>query len=366
MKKTWFAAILLALGLWLGGSGSARAEAIRELVYLQNAMSLPVSGVGIVTGLSNTGDKNVAAITMIRDYLAGSDLNFELSQFTAGNIALVQVYGELKPFTRANNRFTVTVTAMNDAKSLAGGQLLHCRLFDGDGTLMGEANGQVVVGATSLNRGTILDGAQQLAENPFGNVLNKEDNSIALCLNRPNWGDANAICRQINQNPSLNPYLQETSMFAETEASRPVAYAYDAGQVIVFVPPQYRLRSELTSYIEGIMKVPVSVDRPAIIYINRAKNSIVVTGDIRVNNASVSLQDKSVTLRPETPERPAGYVLENETPRSLVELDGPGSYADLQGLIDTLNAMGLTTEQITIIFEELVGSKAIHAELVNR
>ncbi|MCC8189287.1 MAG: flagellar basal body P-ring protein FlgI [Planctomycetes bacterium] len=190
-----------------------------------------------------------------------------------------------------------------------------------------------------------------------------DDGVIRLNLKTPNWSDSYTIARQINQTPSLNPYLQEASMFAEAEPPQPVAWAVDSGQVRVEVPPRYR--HQLTAYIHNILEVPVSVNRPATISINRAKNTIVITGDVRVNNATISVQDKTVTVRPETMEDPAAYILENETPRNLVEVDGPGSFADLQGLIDTLNAMGLTTEQVIIVFEELRTAGAIRAELLD-
>ncbi len=52
--------------------------------------------------------------------------------------------------------------------------------------------------------------------------------------------------------------------------------------------------------------------------------------------------------------------------KTAVELDGPGSYADLSGLVDTMNAMGLTTEQIISMFEELRAAGAINAELISQ
>lgn len=360
---------LILCGLCLALSGAARAEMIRELVVIQNAIPVPLEGIGIVTGLSNTGDKSVAALNLLREYMSNKNFDFDLSSLATGNIALVRVSAELPPFSRPGQKFDVTVTSISDAKSLAGGELLACDLFvnAGDEYATARATGQVIVGNNALTRGIIPwgtnSGAMQIEAYDFGQYINSEG-VLRLNLNKPNWNDATVIARQINQTPSLNPYLQESSMFAESEPSRPVARALDAGQVRVDVPPQYR--TDVPRYIANILDVPVSVNRPATILINRAKNAIVVTGDIRVNNAMVSLQDKTVTVRPETAEEPAAYVLENETPRNLVEIDGPGTYADLQGLVDTLNAMGLTTDQVITVFEQLRASGAINADFVNQ
>lgn len=358
--------LVLILSFCLFISGYARAEMVRDIVTLQGATPIPLEGIGIVTGLANTGDKKDASLTLLRKYMSNSNYDFDVTSLATGNIAIVRVKGELPPFSRPGQKFPITVTSIGDAKSLEGGELLSCDLFSGK-ELMARATGQVITGAGILTRGTIPSGvnsgALQLATYPLGYVVNDEG-IFRLNLNRANWADADTISRQINQTPFLNPSLMETSMFAEAEETKPVAYAKDAGQVLVKIPDLYKY--ETTRYIASVLEVPVSINRPATILVNRARNSIVVTGDIRVNNAVVSLQDKMVTLRPEEDNQPAGYTLNNQTPRNLIELDGPGSYADLQGLIDTLNAMGLTTEQVITIFEQLRSAGVIHAELINQ
>lgn len=345
---------------------------VRDLVTIQNASPIPLDGIGIVTGLAGTGDKSEAAISLLRSYMQKMNTSFDVSSLERGSVALVKVTAELPPFIRPGQKFPVIVTSISGAKSLSGGELLSCDLVSGrtdprtgKREVMARASGHVQVGTDPTTRGVIPAGenAGALAVVPFPitKVINDEG-WLRLNINRANWADANSIARQINQTPSLNPNLREVSMFAESEDVKPVAYARDAGQVIVMVPEQYRY--DITRYVAGILEVQVSLDRPATIVINRSRNSIVVTGDVRVGNAMVSLQDKTVTLRPETPDEPAAYTLDNETPRRLVEIEGPGSYADLESLIDTLNAMGLNTDQIITIFQQLRTAGAITANLV--
>ncbi len=324
----------------------ARAEAVRELVTIQGAPPIQLEGIGIVTGLPGTGDKKDAALEMLKKYLSNSSHDFDLKNLSLGNIAFVRVTAEMPPFSRPGQKFPVSVTSLGDAKNLTGGELLSCDLFGGDGELYARATGQVVVGAGVQTRGTIpsgnSSGALQFTPYPFGKVVS-DDGFIRLNLLRANYADSVAIARQINQTPSLNPYLQETTMFAEAAPTQPVAWAKDPGQVLVRIPNEYIY--DQARYIAEVLAVPVAVDRPARIVVNRSRNSIVVTGDIRVNNAVVSLQDKTVTVLPEQDDEPARYALAADAPRNLIELDGPGTYADLQSLIDTLNAMGLGTNQ---------------------
>lgn len=342
--------------------GQARAEMIRELVTLQGAVPVSLEGIGIVTGLSNTGDKSKAAQELLREYLSNNNLNFEASSLAVGNIALVRVSAEMPPFSRPGQKLPVYVSSIGDAKSLQGGVLLQCDLMDGN-TLVARANGQVVVGANHLTRGVVPagqgGGALQLEAYRFGQVV--KNNVFRINLNTPNWADANNIARQINLNPALNPNVRESVMFSEATPAEPVAYAKDMGQVFVKVPPPHR--TNVAGFISALLDTPVAIDRPATILVNRAKNTIVVTGDIRVQNAMISLQDKTVTIRPETDQEPAAYTLANDTPRTALEIDGPGTYADLQSLITTLNAMGLNTDQVITMFEQLRQAGAIRAEL---
>jgi flagellar P-ring protein precursor FlgI len=335
-------------------------------------MPITLEGVGIVTGLANTGDSKGAALELLRKYMRNMDFNFDAGSLATGSVALVRVSAELPPFSRPGQRFSVEVSALNAPKSLVGGTLLTCDLFanvidDPDGRpkkVFASATGQVMVGTNVLTRGKVPDGmnsgAQQIETYPFGKVVNRRG-EVRLNLKHGSWADAYGIARQINQTPSLNPYLQETTMFAEAGPSRPVAYAMDAGQVMIQIPEQFRY--SVTRYISDMLAAPVTVERPATILVNRGKNSIVVTGDIQVNNAMISIQDKTVTIRPETEEEPAAYTLENATPRGAVEIEGPGTYANLQSLIDTLNAMGMNTEQVIIVFEQLREAGAIRARL---
>lgn len=345
----------------------AYGESVREIVTIQGAPPVQLEGVGIVTGLPGTGDKKPAALEMLRKYLGNNKYDFDAGQLAAGNIAFVRVSAEMPPFSRPGQKFSVKVSSLNDAKNLTGGELLASDLVGGDGELYARATGQVVVGSELLTRGIIppgeSSGATQIGVYPFGKVVSF-DGKVRLNLKRPNITDAVAIARQINQTPSLNPYLEEATMFSSGEAKKPVAFAVDPGQVLVTIPPEHRY--EQSRYLSQILNVQVAVDRPARIVVNRAKNTIVVTGDIQVRNAVVSLKDKTVTVQPETDTRPARYTLENDTPRSLIELEGPGTYADLQGLIDTLNATGLKTEEIITIFEELRAAGALNAEFVGQ
>lgn len=359
--------LILALIMVSALSATARAEAVRELVTIQGAPPIQLEGLGIVTGLPGTGDKRDAALEMFRKYLSNINQDFDAKNLSLGNIAVVRVTAEMPAFSRPGQKFPVSVTSVGDAKSLIGGELLGCDLYGGDGELYARATGQVVVGAAILTRGVIpagdSSGALQFTPYPFGKVVS-DDGFLRLNLKRANYADSVSISRQINQTPSLNPYLQESTMFAEEAPSQPVAWAKDAGQVLVRIPREHIY--DQSRYIAQVLAVPVAVDRPARIVVNRSRNSIVVTGDIRVSNAVVSLQDKTVTIVPPTDEEPARYTLANDTPRRLVELDGPGTYADLQSLIDTLNAMGLGTGQIITIFEELRAAGALNAEFVSQ
>lgn len=375
-RNRMFMRLGAALAACLLFAGAARAVAIRELANLAEALPIQVEGVGIIAGLAGTGDKGKAAHEMLLKYLSNANFDFEPGTIEMGSLALVSVSAEIPPFSPVGNKIPVRVTAFNNAKSLYGGVLLRTELFIpatdrrpgiNERDILAIASGRVVVGSGHLTSGEIAagvnGGATVTLPHKFGKILDK-DWSFRLSLKNPNHADAASIARQINQTPALNPYLRETTMFAEPEPSRPVAIALDEGHVLVFFPEPFQGRISINDYLAILFDVPVPVSHPARIIINKAKNVIVVHGDVRVSgSATVSLQDKTVTLRPATAELPAGYVLENNQPRIVVETEGPGASADLQGLIDTLNAMGLSTEQVIVAFEQLASVGAIRANI---
>jgi len=108
-----------------------------------------VMGVGLVIGLPGTGDAAVDhgfVESSIVGVLRRAGLDLWPGQINPGRIAKVMVTAELPADPADGKRVDLSVTAIGDATSLAGGTLLATPLRDPDGKVYAVGQGQVEVG----------------------------------------------------------------------------------------------------------------------------------------------------------------------------------------------------------------------------
>lgn len=124
------AAAALAAGLWLAPS-AGRADPAPA-----NAGSATLVGFGLVAGLNGSGDglqtspmtAQSLKAALARDHAPAADLSaYE------GQVAAVMVTASFRPDAPAAEPIDLTVSAVGDAKSLAGGRLLQTQLLGADG-----------------------------------------------------------------------------------------------------------------------------------------------------------------------------------------------------------------------------------------
>lgn len=144
------AAFLLASATTARGQDIAAAEAVRapdaHLLF----------GVGLVIGLPGTGDSTVdeeVVETSIVGVLRRAGLEPWRDQIGPGRIAVVMVSAELPEGSGDGAKIDIRVSALGDARSIAGGTLLVAPLRDGDGVV--HATGQGVIAMTMLSAGNV-------------------------------------------------------------------------------------------------------------------------------------------------------------------------------------------------------------------
>jgi flagellar P-ring protein precursor FlgI len=370
MRRLRGIGLLLACLLGLAAT-TARAEKIGTLVSILGAESLHVSGTGIVTGLNGTGDKSAATLKLFKTYMEANGYNLNTADLSTRNVALVHIDAEVPPFTSPGQTINVRVSCVNDATSLSGGILLGTPLrFRSGGEAVVQAFGTVLTGTGNLHptRGTIPNGGQILM--PLQTDVVGPDHSFTLKLKRPNFADAREIAAAINNDRSTNPYLEARYDFGTPgrgrETGRQVAEALDAGTVVVTIPAA--MLDQQTEYIAEVRNLDVTVARPARILINRQTETVIITGEVQVDPVAISHRNLTVRLPAEPAgaeiEFPEAYRLEPEDPRPVVEMEGPGQTPNIRKLVNTLNAMGVTTADAIVILEKLAAAGALHAELV--
>jgi flagellar P-ring protein precursor FlgI len=141
-------------------------------------------GVGVVIGLPGTGDSRIDANAIdssIVGILKRAGLEPWRGQIKPGRIAVVMLSAQLPDGARDGTRIAVSISAIGDARSIAGGTLLAAPLRDSGGTV--HAIGQGLIAAdgvpsaaiiaasdTSMRSGALAQGAilkQQVASRDY-------------------------------------------------------------------------------------------------------------------------------------------------------------------------------------------------------
>lgn len=163
---------LLSALLLMAFVTTAYAARIKDLASVQGVRSNQLVGYGLVVGLPGTGEKSSkfteqAFATMLRNFGInipdGEKLNIK-------NVAPVAITAELRPFTKRGQKIDVTVSAIGEAKSLRGGELLQTFLKGVDGKVYALAQGSLVVGGLGADG---ADGSKVVINTPtVGRIAN--------------------------------------------------------------------------------------------------------------------------------------------------------------------------------------------------
>lgn len=122
--------LLLPLDTRAQEAGTAR---LKDLVLLEGASPVQVTGYGLVVGLDRTGDRargNRGAgytIQSIANMLRRFGIAVDPSVLASRNAAAVMVTATIDAFHGPGSPIDVTVSALGDARSLSGGVLLQTR-----------------------------------------------------------------------------------------------------------------------------------------------------------------------------------------------------------------------------------------------
>ena len=367
--------LILLLILLLSSTEIGQCQRIKDIVDIQGVRGNPLTGIGLVVGLANTGDKSLPSQQMLANILKDSGQVLSPSDFTGGNVALVAVTADLGPFARVGSQITVTVSSMGDAKSLQGGILLPTLLkgLDSEGLLNGQVYA-VAQGAVSLagwtaggDKASITKNHQEVGQIPNGAIVEREeiatfveyladDRFITLNLRNVDFSTAEQIGKTINQ------------------AYPDSAAVVDAGTIRVKIPNEIN-QKDIAGFIDAITKHEVEVDVPAIVVINERTGTIVVGENVAISSVAISQGSLTVKIRErDEVSQPTTMLTEGATtevtkatdisvgeePGVLIPVPRTVTVADLA---NTLNAIGATPTDLIAIFHALKKAGALQAKL---
>ena len=361
--------LILLFVILLSAGEVGQCQRIKDIVDIQGIRGNPLTGVGLVIGLANTGDSTLPSQQMLTNILRDSGLVLSSSDFKGGNVAIVMVTAELGPFARQGSRIDVDVSSIGDAKSLQGGMLLHTPLKGLDGQVYAVAQGGVFIGGWSASgkQASITKNHQTVGRIPDGAIVEKTEIAtfveyiagqrvITFNLRNNDFSTAERISKIVNQNHPNS------------------AVAVDAGTIKVKVPRQIS-QTDIASFIDDITKPEVKVDVPAVVVINERTGTIVVGENVGISAVAISqgslvvkITETARVSQPTAPFSDAGTT--QVVPETMIGIQEKEGYlvpiprvVTVSELANSLNAIGATPRDLIAIFNALKKAGALQAKL---
>lgn len=358
----------LLTGALLISTATAQAVPLMDLVDVEGIRENQLIGYGLVVGLDGTGDKNQVRFTsqsvanMIKQFGINLPANVDPK---LKNVAAVTITASIPPSYSPGQTVNVTVSSLGDAKSLRGGQLLMTPLLGVDGEIYAMAQGAIVVGGlnaqgnsgssvtiNSANNGQIPNGAiiERLIPSDF---IERED--VVLTLRKPGFQTASRLVDAV-----------------DAQFGSGTAIALDATRISVRAPLSSNQRISFMAMLEEV-DVDEGRTRPRVVF-NSRTGTVVVGQGVRVKAAAVAHGTLTVTIG-ETPQvSQPGPFSQGQTavvPRSDIQVSQDTNAmfkwpedASLDSIINTVNSLGATPDDVMSILQALEQAGALNAELI--
>tara|TARA_B100000929_G_scaffold281013_1_gene259563 strand:- start:431 stop:1558 length:1128 start_codon:yes stop_codon:yes gene_type:complete len=345
----------------------AHAERVRELASFAGVRDNQLVGYGLVVGLDGSGDQTTQApftsqsLTNMLSQLGvtvppGTNLQLR-------NVAAVMVTADLPPFSRPGQRLDIVVSSIANASSLRGGTLLMTPLKGADGDTYAIAQGNMLVGGAGAQAGgsSVQINQQASGRIPNGALVEREvplnlgGNSgvLELQLNDADFGTVQRMVSAIN-----------------SEFGQSVAYARNGRVIALDGPMDANDRVNFMARVENVQVTPT--EAPAKVVLNARTGSVVMNSAVTLRRAAVAHGNLSIMIDTQfgvSQPNPLGQGDTVVVPDADINIEQQEAYlqivegADLAEVVNALNALGATPQDLMSILEALRASGSLRAEL---
>jgi flagellar P-ring protein FlgI len=365
--------IVIAVGVW--AADAQQGVRLKDLCTIDGVRDNQLNGIGIVVGLSGTGDKSPATKRILRQVLARKNQSLAESDLDSRNVALVALTADIPSFSKAGTRLHTQLSAIGDCTSLRGGILLQTPMDAWDGKIYAVAQGPVSTGgfgaASPANPGPVgtdhknvetVAVIEAIVEREVPSTLVHQDR-LRLILRDPDFTTAARVAK------ALGDVFGAERIAAEDARGITVHFA---------TPPSPQEVVETLARIEDLR---VSPDVHARVVINSRTGTIVVGSTVSIGAIAVSHGGLSLRITP-TPKPvgpdgqstglrwtdPVTRLRSDEPPPGTIPPQVPGSLSVVEGvtveqIANALNAMGARPRDLVAIFEAINRAGALHGAL---
>jgi flagellar P-ring protein precursor FlgI len=339
---------------------SVRATTVKELVRIKGQGESVLQGYGLVTGLAGTGDsgKELAMARPLAKVLEsqGNALGTPKDLANSKAVALVMVTCTVPAAgVRADDTLDVSVTVLNSASSLKGGELFLAPLKgpipDPKQKVWAIAQGLVdLQDPTVPTVGKVRGGARIIDDILMPGVGDTFD----LIIDQPfaGWAAASQIAVAINAK-------------AQPQGPR-VATAIDERTVRVTVPEPDRM--DRAGFLADVLAADVNVqllDIPAQVICNQRTGSIIITGDVEISPVAITQKDLTITTTIPAPVASAqNPLVQRDRWTQLTSGARPSEMAKLADLVKAFKQLDIPVENQIGIIQMLHKTGKLQAKLV--
>ncbi len=329
---------------------------IKDIARLKTVRHNQLVGLGLVVGLNGTGDgaNSQANVEMVTNMLRQFGVSVDAKFMRTRNVAAVMVTADLPAFARMGDVVDVTVASLGDARSLSGGLLLQTPLQGADGQIYAVAQGPVVIGGQSDAHGRVVRthsltgrvvGGAIVENEIYTNIL--ENDTLTLVLAAADFSTASRVATAIN-----------------TAVGEQIAQALDGSSIEVQVPEA--LLGNAIDFLAAIEELPVRPDAPARVVVNERTGTVVIGGRVRVAPIAVAHGQLSVRIaQPQaTGTSTSGSAAPIWPPTSSSDQSVLLSGANVEDVVQGLNAIGATPKDIVALLQAIKAAGALFGELV--
>lgn len=366
MKK--FIAGALTLALFLGTtmapvSAESAVTRIKDISKVQGVRANQLMGYGLVVGLNGTGDSNKSTETIqsVVNMLNSYGVSISAASLKPKNVAAVMVTATLPPFVREGDTVDVTTSSIGDAKSIQGGTLLQTPLRAGNGNVYAVAQGAVSTGGFMAGNGG--QGVQKnfptVGLTPNGAIVERTveddlgaDGNLSLSLSKADFTTAARVAAAVN--------AQYGS----------IAQATNPGRVDIRIPAYFR--RNVVGFVASIENLPVLPDNIAKVVLNERTGTIVMGGNVTVDECAVTQGGFSVQVTTSEDAVVAPFTVGSAVKTTNTDVEVTEERArtivlppttNISDIVGALNTVGATPRDIISIIQAMKSAGAIHAEV---
>jgi flagellar P-ring protein precursor FlgI len=363
MKKNMLILLVGAIILFIGVATVADAARIKDITTIKGIRSNHLLGYGLMVGLKNSGDRSYKSpftaqtlVSMLKRLgttidirqLTGANIGVSdtrnLRDVRVENVAAVMVTATLPPFATPGQKIDVSVASLGDARSLEGGTLLLTPLKAATGEVYAVAQGTLAPKARKRKRRGRAESIPTSGKIPNGGLIEKAVNvdfsgksKFELLLNSPDFSTANAIVTALNEK------------FGERTAK-----GKNAGTIELSLPRSFR--GNAFGFIAEVESIGVKRDSVAKVVVDESSGTVVIGEFVEINNAAISIGDITLEIRRRV------LAVDGE-PTQKEKLNVVSQNTDIKELVDALNAIGVSPQDLVAIFRSLRAVGALNAKL---